>query len=69
MKSLSETVYYQAGNIKHGNLFCFSDIIVNIVKDTEKKYKMLLFVSTYIEESIIFFRVTKTNNKNNLDHG
>lgn len=35
----------------------------------KKKYKMLLFVSTYIEESIIFFRVTKTNNRNNLDHG
>ena len=29
---------------------------------------MLLFVSTYIDESIIFFRVTKTNNRNNLDN-
>lgn len=30
---------------------------------------MQLFVSTYIDESIIFFRVTKTNNNNTLDHG
>ena len=32
------------------------------------KYKMLLFVSTYIDESIIFFRVTKTNNRTNVDN-
>lgn len=35
----------------------------------KKKYKMQLFVSTYIDESIIFFRVTKTNNRNILDNG
>ena len=40
-----------------------------MVKDTEKKYKLILFVSTYIDESIIFFRFTKTNNRNNLDNG
>lgn len=54
MKSLSETAYCQAGNIKHGNLFCFSDIIVNIVKDTEKKSIKCYYLCLLILKNQLF---------------
>lgn len=69
MKSLSETVYCQAGKYKTWQFILFFRYNSKYCKRYRKKYKMQLFVSTYIDESIIFFRVTKTNNRNILDNG